>query len=141
MTKPLLHAAFLLLLLMLAPVSANADPVSDEWQAVITGQVEAFRASDGPAALGFAAAGFKARFADPDMFVAAIREWGYSAIVDSRSHSFGAYQLVDPNLALQAVTFTGPDQALYQAIYRLEREESGWRIAGVQMMKTSAMGA
>jgi hypothetical protein len=141
MTKSFLYAAFLSLFLTFGSVTANADPISDEWQAVITGQVEAFRASDGSAALSFAAAGFKARFADPDMFVPAIREWGYSAIVDSRSHSFGAYQLVDPNLALQAVTFTGPDQALYQAIYRLEREESGWRIGGVQMMKTSGMGA
>ena len=140
MTKSL-YAAFLSLLLMLVPVNANADPMSDEWQAVITGQVEAFRASDGPAALSFAAAGFKESFTDPAVFVQAIREWGYSAIVDSRSHSFGAYQLVDPNLALQAVTFTGPDQALYQAIYRMEREEPGWRIGGVQMMKTSGMGA
>ena len=139
--KSFLYAAFLSLVLTLLPSSANADPVSDEWQVVITGQIEAFRASDGTAALGFAARGFKARFTDPAVFVQAIRDWGYSAIVDSRSHSFGAYQLVKPNVALQAVTFTGPDQTLYQAIYQLEREESGWRIGGVQMMKTSAMGA
>jgi hypothetical protein len=139
--KSFLYAAFFSLVLTLSPGNANADPVSDEWQVVITGQIEAFRASDGSAALGFAAKGFKARFTDPRVFVQAIRDWGYAAIVDSRSHSFGAYQLVNPNVALQAVTFTGPDQALYQAIYQLEREESGWRIGGVQMMKTSAMGA
>jgi hypothetical protein len=141
MSKSFLSAAFLFLFLAFVPANANADPISDEWQAAITGQIEAFRASDGSAALSFAAAGFKARFADPDMFVPAIREWGYSAIVDSRSHSFGAYQVLDPNRAMQAVTFTGPDQALYQAIYQLEREEGGWRIGGVQMMKTSGMGA
>jgi hypothetical protein len=141
MTKSFLYAAFLSFLLMLAPVTAQADPASEEWQAVITGQVNAFHGQDGAAALGFAGSGFKDRFADPALFLQAIREWGYAAIMDSSSHSFGAYQQIDAEHVLQLVNFTGPDQSIYQAVYQLLREPDGWRIAGVQMVKTGGMGA
>jgi hypothetical protein len=140
-TRSFWHAAFFSLLMTFATMPAPAAPMSDEWQAVITGQVEAFHAQDGAAALGFAGSGFKIRFEDPSMFMQAIRQWGYSAIVDSSSHSFGAYQLIDPDHVLQLVSFTGPDQVIYQAMYQLVREPEGWRIAGVQMMKTGGMGA
>jgi hypothetical protein len=141
MTRSFWYAAFFSILMMFAAAPANAAPMSDEWQAIITGQVEAFHAQDGNAALGFAGTGFKARFTDPSAFLQAIRDWGYAAIMDSHSHSFGAYQLIDQDHVLQLVDFLGPDQAIYQAVYQLVREPDGWRIAGVQMMKTGGMGA
>jgi hypothetical protein len=141
MTRSFWYAAFFSILMVFAAAPANAAPMSDEWQAIITGQVEAFHAQDGNAALGFAGGGFKARFTDPSAFLKAIRDWGYAAIMDSRSHSFGAYQLIDQDHVLQLVDFLGPDQAIYQAVYQLVREPDGWRIAGVQMMKTGGMGA
>ena len=141
MTKSFWYAAFLSLVMLLAAVPARAAPMSDEWQAAITGQVDAFHAEDGAAALGFAGAGFKQRFADPSEFLQAIRAWGYGAIVEARSHSFGAYQVIDADHVMQLVIFTGPDQAIYQAVYQLVREPEGWRIGGVQMMKTGGMGA
>jgi hypothetical protein len=115
--------------------------VAAEWQAVITGQVEAFRIHDGAGALSFAGASFKQNFPDPAAFEKAIRDWGYAAIMDSRSHSFGPYQQVNENVVLQAVRFTGPDSVLYDAIYQLNKEPDGWRVGGVQLVKTTGMGA
>ncbi|MBL8596111.1 MAG: DUF4864 domain-containing protein [Devosia sp.] len=129
------------LLLLAAPARAQDSALAAEWQAVITGQVEAFRVHDAPAALSFAASSFKQNFPDPAAFEQAIRDWGYEAIMDSRTHSFGAYQQVNETVVLQAVRFTGPDQVLYEAIYQLTREPDGWRVGGVQLMKTAGMGA
>ena len=142
MTKLSWFGVFLSLFLMIAPVAqAQDDPAAVEWQAVITGQVEAFRAHDGPAALSFAGTFFQQNFADPNAFLAQIDAWGYGAIMESRSHSFGPYQQVNPDVVLQAVRFIGPDSVLYEAVYQLNHEETGWRIGGVQLLKTSGMGA
>lgn len=142
MTKLSWFGVILSLFVMVAPVAqAQDDPLAAEWQAVITGQVEAFRSHDAPAAMSFAGARFQQTFATPEEFEQAIRSWGYSAIMDSRSHSFGPYQQVNEAIVLQAVKFTGPDSVLYEAIYQLNKEDSGWRVAGVQLMKTAGMGA
>jgi hypothetical protein len=129
------------LLLFTAPAAAQDDPMPAGWQAVITGQVEAFRSHDAPGAFQYAAASFHQSFASPEDFVRAIREWGYEAIMDSRTHSFGPYEWVGENVVLQFVRFTGRDSALYEAIYQLNREADGWRVGGVQLRKTAGMGA
>ena len=141
MTKLSWLSVLLGFLLLVAPSQAQDDIMAAEWQAVITGQVEAFRVHDAPAALSFAATSFKQSFPDPAAFEQAIRDWGYEAIMDSRTHSFGPYQQVNESVVLQAVRFTGPDQVLYEAIYQLNKEPEGWRVGGVQLMKTAGMGA
>ncbi len=140
MLKSLWFAVFVALLSVTVSGPAQADPVADEWQAVISGQVEAFHAGDGATAIGFAASSFKRSFPDPDLFLEAIRQWGYGAIMDSRSHRFGRYQLVDPDTALQVVTFTGDDQLIYEALYLLQHEADGWRIGSVQLQRTNGVG-
>lgn len=141
MTKLSWLSVLLGFLLLVAPSQAQDDIMAAEWQAVITGQVEAFRVHDAPAALSFAATSFKQNFPDPAAFEQAIRDWGYGAIMDSRTHSFGPYQRVNEGIVLQAVRFTGPDSVLYEAIYQLNKEPEGWRVGGVQLMKTAGMGA
>ena len=141
MTKLSWLGVLLGFLLLVAPSQAQDDIMAAEWQAVITGQVEAFRVHDAPAALSFAATSFKQNFPDPAAFEQAIRDWGYGAIMDSRTHSFGPYQQVNEGIVLQAVRFTGPDSVLYEAIYQLNKEPEGWRVGGVQLMKTAGMGA
>lgn len=142
MTKLSWLGMLLSLVLAFAPAAqAQDDPVATEWQAVITGQVEAFRMHDAPAALSFAGTTFKQNFPDPADFEKAIRDWGYAAIMDSRSHSFGQYEQVSGTAVLQAVTFTGPDSVLYEAIYQLNKEPDGWRVGGVQLIRTAGMGA
>ena len=128
-----------------APASSSEMPapdqaVVDEWQQVVSAQILAFRTHDAPGALKYASAPFHAKFTDPEAFFAAIISSGYGPIVQSKSESFGPFQMVADGMVLQDVKLTGTDQSVYEAIYQLTKEADGWRVAGVQMMKTPAIG-
>ncbi|WP_160300084.1 DUF4864 domain-containing protein [Devosia limi] len=111
------------------------------WQAVVTGQIEAFRSGDGAAALEFAGAGFRARYSDPALFYADILRSGYRPIVESRSHSFGEATQVSDTAVLQVVRFVGPDLGLYEALYQLADEpDAGWRVQGVMLRRDAGVG-
>jgi hypothetical protein len=43
-------------------------------------------------------------------------------------------------MALQDVKLLGTDQSVYEAIYQMVKEPEGWRVAGVQLLKTPAIG-
>lgn len=118
----------------------STDPSPVEWQAAIAGQILAFRNHDAPGALFFASAPFHARFADPKEFFVSIISMGYAPIMESTSQTFGPYKLVAPDQVLQDVKILGTDQNIYEAIYALTKEEGGWRVSGVQLVKTSAVG-
>ena len=124
---------------VVAPVYAQDDA---PWQATITGQIEAFRAEDGAAALSFAGQVFRTQFeGQPEAFYVAIIASGYEAIVDSRSHSFGEFNKVDELTVMQVVNFVGPDQGLYSALYQLADEPGeGWRVQGVALRREAGVG-
>jgi len=115
-------------------------PSSQEWQEVIHAQIEAFRNHDAPAALSYASEEFHKQFADPNAFFVAIISSGYSPIMESLSESFGAFELQGDTEVLQEVRLTGTDQTVYEAIYELTHEAAGWRVHGVQLVKTKAIG-
>jgi hypothetical protein len=132
--------ALMVLLPLLQPALAQTEPAP--WQATITGQVEAFRAGDGEAALTFAGEGFRTQFeGQPDAFYAAIMAAGYGAIAESRSHSFGEFNIVSDTAVVQVVNFVGRDQSLYSALYQLADEaDEGWRVQGVALRKEAGLG-
>ena len=134
--------AFFSLFLLLTPALAQEanDPSPTAWQAVIAGQIQAFRNHDAPGALSFAAASFHQTFTDPKQFFITIIASGYSPIMESRSQTFGAYKLLSADSVLQDVKLLGNDQSIYEAIYQLDREAAGWRVHGVQLVKTTAVG-
>jgi hypothetical protein len=145
MTKFSLAGALVALILLIVPVAADdakppADPSPIEWQAPIAGQILAFRNHDAPGALSFAAASFHKTYADPTDFFIAIIASGYAPIMNSTSQTFGPYKLIAPDQVLQEVKLTGTDQAIYEAIYVLSMEADGWRVSGVQLTKTQAVG-
>ena len=115
-------------------------PSAQEWQTVIHAQIEAFRQHDAPTALSYASEEFHKQFADPNAFFVAIIASGYSPIMESLSESFGAFELQGENEVLQEVRLTGSDQTVYEAIYELTHETAGWRVHGVQLIKTKAIG-
>ena len=129
----------MMLVALVAPVVAQGEA---PWQAVVTGQIEAFRAADGATALSFAGQGFRTQFeGQPEAFYAAIIASGYQAIVDSRSHSFGEFNKVSDTAVLQVVKFVGPDQGLYEALYQLADEPGqGWRVQGVALRREAGVG-
>lgn len=113
----------------------SQSPAAD-WQMVITAQVEAFRAKDAAGAFQLAAAPFHAAFPNAEAFFATIIGSGYGPIMDSSSHGFGQFVLLDEHSVAQEVTFTGQDLSRYAAIYVLRQEEAGWRVSGVQLART-----
>lgn len=128
-----------------APAASSEMPAPDqamvdEWQGVVSAQILAFRTHDAPSALKYASAQFQATFTDPEKFYAAIIGSGYGPIATSKAESFGPFQLVTDDTVLQDVKLTGTDQSVYEAIYQLVKEAGGWRVAGVQMVKTPAIG-
>lgn len=133
--------AFAMMAFALA-LPAAAQNETMPWQASVTGQIEAFRAGDGTAALSFAAKAFRTQFeGQPDAFVAAIAASGYSPIVASRSHTFGEFEQVSDTSVMQVVKFVGPDQSLYEAMYQLADEpDEGWRVQGVALRKEAGIG-
>jgi hypothetical protein len=125
-----------------APVvsaSAAEMPKAAAWQDVITGQVEAFRRADAVAAFKFAGAPFRRAFPDAITFMLALVAAGYGPIFTSVSHSFGKFQQMDATTVVQEVTFNGPNQEIYTAVYALTLEAGGWRIEGVQLTKEDAI--
>ena len=132
--------AFVLLMGLVWPAAAQDD--QSPWQATITGQIEAFRAQDGAAALALAGAGFRTQFeGQPEAFYAAILATGYQPIVQSRSHSFGKANRLSDTVVAQIVRLVGPDQSLYEAVYQLEDEpDVGWRVLGVALRKDAGIG-
>jgi hypothetical protein len=132
-------ALVLIAMALVAPAMAQSEEAP--WQAVVTGQIEAFRTGDGVAALNYAGAGFKAQFEDPNDFIKAITAAGYGPIVASRSHSFGDYNKVSDSEVLQVVKFVGPDQGLYEALYQMVDEPgTGWRVQGVVLRREPGVG-
>lgn len=127
-----------------APPTTAAPVVPDlteaPWQAAVTSQIAAFRAGDGEAALKYAAASFKVTYADPQLFYAAILAGGYAPIVKSRSHTFGNYDKIDDKTVLQVVKLVGPDQGLFEALYRLGLEDDGWHVQGVALRQEKGVG-
>lgn len=111
-----------------------------EWQSTITGQIEAFRQGNAEIAFSYAATEFKQAVPDAASFSRAIQASGYGPIIHSRSHSFGSFFMLDAKTVIQKVNLIGPDQKLYQAIYQLDKEVTGWRIQGVVLAKAPGIG-
>ena len=122
------------------PSAAEPAPVAADWQDVIAAQIQAFRDHDATKALSFAGDAFHKRFTDPQEFFDAIMQSGYTPIMQSTTQSFGDYQLLDSDHVLQEVKLTGTDQTVYEAIYQMAKEEGSWRVYGVQLAKTKALG-
>ncbi len=134
---------FILALLMIGflALPVGAQEVEAEWQAVVTGQIEAMRAGDGEEALTFAGAAFREQFSgQPELFLGVIGASGYAPILTSRSHSFGRFERIDDDNVLQGVNFVGEERELYEAAYQLRREEGeGWRVQGVLLRKQAGL--
>ena len=120
--------------------AAGVVAIEAPWQGVISSQIEAFRHKDAPAALSFAGTGFQVAFPSAETFFQAIVAAGYSPIVESRSHSFGAYRVVGEHVVVQQVEFVGNDQSLHGALYQMTEEPAGWRVQGVQLVKQPGLG-
>lgn len=128
-----------LLLFLLAPATAAGGPVNDadraEFQRIISEQIAAFRADDGPRAYSYAAPSIKRIFPSPEIFMRMVRQ-GYEPVHRPRSFRFGEAALDPLGRPAQRVTLVGPDGRTYEALYSMERQPDGsWRIDGCTLLE------
>lgn len=141
----MLRPIFAIVLWGFMSVASLADSISAadkaEFQRIITAQITAFRADDGPAAYGFAAPVVKNIFPTPEIFMAMVKQ-GYPQVYRPQSFDF-TETLIDPKgRHAQKMTVIGPDGKTYVALYSMEKQADGtWRISGCTMLEIPGLDA
>jgi hypothetical protein len=126
-------------------VASLADSISAtdkaEFQRIITAQITAFRADDGPAAYDFAAPVVRNIFPTPEIFMTMVKQ-GYPQVYRPQSFNF-TETLIDPlGKPAQKMTVVGPDGKSYIALYSMEKQPDGtWRISGCTLLEIPGLDA
>ncbi len=130
----------LLLVFLLAPAQAeNAD--QSAFQAVISGQLEAFKKDDGQAAYSFAAPIVKGIFPSAEIFMGMVKR-GYEPIYKNTKYVFGDLATDSLGRPAQHVIITATNGKRYEAVYAMQQQPDGsWKIAGVQMVEIPSVDA
>jgi hypothetical protein len=139
MLRGLVSTLFVLLLALPAGAADSAPAGEAPWQAVISRQIEAFRAHDAATAFSCAGRGFRVSFPSAEAFFDAVISSGYAPIMDSQSHSFGEYLRLGAAAAIQQVRLVGNGQERYLAVYQMTAEPEGWRVQGVQLAREAGI--
>ena len=126
-------------------VAAIAQSVGEtekaEFQRIITAQISAFRADDGPTAYSFAAPVVRNIFPTPEIFMSMVKQ-GYSPVYRPQSFNF-TEALIDPlGRPAQKMRVVGPDGKTYEALYSMEKQPDGtWRISGCTLLEIPGLDA
>jgi len=121
------------------PSGAGAIDDSDRAaiQALIAGQIAAFRADDDAAAYAMASPGIQQVFPTVEAFMEMVVN-GYMPVYRPRSFTFGPLE-ESPQGPVQTVFLTGPDGDSYIATYLLEPQDDGsWKINGCALRHDNA---
>ena len=135
----MLRSVLAFVLLAFISVAALAQSVSEtektEFQRIITAQISAFRADDGPAAYSFAAPVVRKIFPTPEIFMSMVKR-GYPQVYRPQSFNF-TEALIDPmGRPAQKMLVVGPDGKTYEALYSMEKQPDGtWRISGCTLLE------
>ena len=141
----MLRSLLAALIVCLAAWTAHADTLSEadraEFQRIITGQIEAFRADDGERAYGYAAPSIRRIFPNSGIFMQMVKQ-GYRPVYRPRSFSFEPAGADPPGQPSQRVRIIGPDGKTYEALYSMERQPDGtWRINGCALVEVPGADA
>ncbi len=130
----------ILFVFLLAPVRAeSADQKA--FEAVISGQLEAFKKDDGQAAYSFAAPIVKGIFPNAETFMGMVKR-GYEPIYKNSKYVFGDLKTDTLGRPAQHVIITASDGKRYEAVYAMQQQPDGsWKIAGVQMVEIPSVDA
>ena len=130
----------LMLVFLMDPVKAETADQS-AFQAVISGQLEAIKKDDGPAAYSFAAPIVKGIFPSPEIFMAMVKR-GYEPIYRNSKYVFGDLKTDTLGRPAQHVIITATNGKRYEAVYAMQKQPDGsWKIAGVQMIEIPSVEA
>lgn len=129
----------------LISVTALAQSISatekSEFQRIITAQISAFRADDGPTAYSFAAPVVRNIFPTPEIFMSMVKR-GYPQVYRPQAFNF-TEALIDPlGRPAQKMLVVGPDGKTYEALYSMEKQPDGtWRISGCTLLEIPGLDA
>ena len=141
----MLRSVLMIALLAFMSVAAFAQSISEteksEFQRIITAQISAFRADDGPTAYSFAAPVVRNIFPTPEIFMSMVKR-GYSPVYRPQSFNF-TEALIDPlGRPAQKMLVVGPDGKTYEALYSMEKQPDGtWRISGCTLLEIPGLDA
>ena len=141
----MLRSVLAVVLLAFMSVASFAQSVSEteksEFQRIITAQISAFRADDGPTAYSFAAPVVRNIFPTPEIFMSMVKR-GYSPVYRPQSFNF-TEALIDPmGRPAQKMLVVGPDGKTYEALYSMEKQPDGtWRISGCTLLEIPGLDA
>jgi Domain of unknown function (DUF4864) len=130
----------ILFVFLLAPARAeSADQKA--FQAVISGQLEAFKKDDGQTAYSFAAPIVKGIFPNVETFMGMVKR-GYGPIYKNSNYVFSDLKTDSLGRPAQHVIITALNGKRYEAVYAMQQQPDGsWKIAGVQMVEIPSVDA
>ena len=132
--------SILLFVFLLAPAKAE-NPDRSAFQAVISGQLEAFKKDDGQTAYSFAAPIVKGIFPDAEIFMTMVKR-GYEPIYKNTKYVFSDLTTDTLGRPAQHVIITATNGKRYEAVYAMQKQPDGsWKIAGVQMLEIPSVDA
>ena len=135
----MLRSVLAVVLLAFMSVAAFAQSISEtektEFQRIITAQISAFRADDGPTAYSFAAPVVRNIFPTPEIFMSMVKR-GYPQVYRPQAFNF-TEAVIDPlGRPAQKMRVVGPDGKTYEALYSMEKQPDGtWRISGCTLLE------
>lgn len=141
----MLRSVLAVVLLAFLSVAAFAQSISEtektEFQRIITAQISAFRADDGPRAYSFAAPVVRNIFPTPEIFMSMVKR-GYPQVYRPQAFNF-TEALIDPmGRPAQKMRVVGPDGKTYEALYSMEKQPDGtWRISGCTLLEIPGLDA
>ncbi len=118
---------------------AGAQDAEADIQAVISGQIEAFKADDFETAFSFASPTIKRMFGSPARFGAMVQT-GYPMVWRPAQVRFSGVQ-TRGGRTIQSVVVTDQSGALYVLDYEMIAVDGGWQIDGVTVRRTGDAGA
>lgn len=131
----LLFAIFLLAPGVRAQQVAPADV--EQFQHIISDQIQAFRADNDVAAYSFAAPAIKRIFPSPEIFMEMVRK-GYRPVYRPSRFAFGEVTEEVQGRPTQQVTIIDENGRAWSALYVFERQPDGsWKIIGCSLLQSA----
>jgi hypothetical protein len=129
--------ALILFSFLRGAVAQELSPAdTQEFQRIITGQIEAFRADDGPAAYGYAAPAIKKIFPSHEIFMDMVRR-GYLPVYRPQSFAFGGITQETSGRPTQRVMIVDQAGKSWVALYAFEKQPDGsWKIIGCTLVES-----
>ncbi|SDC46998.1 DUF4864 domain-containing protein [Ruegeria marina] len=129
----------LIIMTLCVGLAGPAQAQSDEIEAVIGGQIEAFLADDLATAFSFASPTIRDIFRTPENFGAMVRG-GYPMVWRPAEVTY--LELHERGGALwQTVRITDAEGAVHYLDYQMIQLENGWKINAVQVLKAPGLSA